>query len=92
MRDGRGWTCSFSIHLGTSITVGLLSKVTGFRPRRRRYLRVFPQSLVHRLHFGAEIVDVESEGFTDDGGNGVVGIYQCDQLLRTRRRRRWWTC
>ena len=32
----------------------------------RRYL------VVQRLYFGAELVDVEGEGLTDDGGNGVV--------------------
>ena len=44
-------------------------------------------SLVYRFHFGAELVDVEGEGFTDDGGNGLVGGCRGDHSLRTGRRR-----
>ena len=39
--------------------------------------------VVQRLYFGPELLDVEGEGFTDNGGNGVVRGCRRDHLLRT---------
>ena len=39
--------------------------------------------VVQRLYFGPELLDVEGEGFTDNGGNGVVRGCRSDHFLRT---------
>ena len=39
--------------------------------------------VVQRLYFGPELLDVEGEGFTDNGGNGVVRGCRRDHFLGT---------
>ena len=44
--------------------------------------------LIHRLHLGTELVNVEGKGFTDNSGNGLIWRCRRHRFLRTSRRRR----